>query len=129
RQVAESLRGITDAGAMADTAGYSPDLTFERQIEVLETIDIEQPLEREIAWARETLADLTLKERIRSDVADGMEKTQREFLLRQQLAAIRKELGEDGEESATDEFRRRLGELELPDDVRSAVDREIDRLE
>ena len=129
RQVAESLRGITDPGAMADTAGYSPDLSFERKIEVLETLDVEQRLERVLGWARETLADLTLKERIRSDVADGMEKTQREFLLRQQLAAIRKELGEDGEESATDEFRRRLGELELPDDVRGAVDREIDRLE
>jgi ATP-dependent Lon protease len=129
RQVAESLRGITDPSAMADTAGYSPDLSFERKIEVLETIDVEQRLERVLAWARETLADLTLKERIRADVADGMEKTQREFLLRQQLAAIRKELGEDGEESATDEFRRRLGELELPDGVRDAVAREIDRLE
>jgi ATP-dependent Lon protease len=129
RQVAESLRGITDPSAMADTAGYSPDLSFERKVEVLETLDVEQRLERVLAWARETLADLTLKERIRSDVADGMEKTQREFLLRQQLAAIRKELGEDGEESATDEFRRRLDELELPDDVRGAVTREIDRLE
>ena len=129
RQVAESLRGITDPAAMADTAGYSPDLSFERKVEVLETLDVEQRLELVLAWARETLADLTLKERIRSDVADGMEKTQREFLLRQQLSAIRKELGEDGEESATDEFRRRLDEVELPDDVRGAVEREIDRLE
>ena len=129
RQVAESLRGITDPAAMADTAGYSPDLSFDRKVEVLETIDVEQRLELVLGWARETLADLTLKERIRSDVADGMEKTQREFLLRQQLAAIRKELGEDGEESATDEFRRRLDEVELPDDVRGAVEREIDRLE
>jgi len=129
RQVAESLRGITDPAAMADTAGYSPDLSFERKVEVLATLDVEQRLELVLAWARETLADLTLKERIRSDVADGMEKTQREFLLRQQLSAIRKELGEDGEESATDEFRRRLDEVELPDDVRGAVEREIDRLE
>ena len=129
RQVAESLRGITDPAAMADTAGYSPDLSFERKVEVLETIDVEQRLERVLAWARETLADLTLKERIRSDVADGMEKTQREFLLRQQLAAIRKELGEDGEETATEEFRRRVDEGKLPDDVRGAVEREIDRLE
>src|SRR4029079_9991046 len=82
-----------------------------------------------LGWARETLADLTLKERIRSDVADGMEKTQREFLLRQQLAAIRKELGDDGDESAADEFRRRLYEAQPPQHVRRAVEREIDRLE
>jgi ATP-dependent Lon protease len=129
RQVAESLRGITHPGAMADTAGYSPDLSFEQKVEVLETVEVEQRLERVLAWARETLADLTLKERIRSDVADGMEKTQREFLLRQQLAAIRKELGEDGGEGVVEELRRRLGELQPVDAVRTAVEREIDRLE
>jgi ATP-dependent Lon protease len=128
-QVAESLRGITDPAAMADTAGYSPDLSFERKVEVLETLDVEQRLEKVLDWARETLADLSLKARIRSDVADGMEKTQREFLLRQQLAAIRKELGDDGDESAVDEYRRRLNEGALPDAVRTAVEREIDRLE
>ncbi|TML62669.1 MAG: endopeptidase La, partial [Actinobacteria bacterium] len=91
RQIGEALRGISDPGAMADTAGYSPDLTFEQKIEVLETVDVEGRLELVLAWAREVLADLSLKDRIRSDVAEGMEKTQREFLLRQQLAAIRKE--------------------------------------
>jgi ATP-dependent Lon protease len=129
RRVAESLRGITHPAAMADTAGYSPDLSYERKIEVLETLDVERRLELVLAWARETLADLTLKERIRSDVADGMEKTQREFLLRQQLAAIRKELGEDGGDSPVDELRRRLDETPLPDAVRGAVAQEIDRLE
>ncbi|HWC12454.1 MAG TPA: LON peptidase substrate-binding domain-containing protein [Acidimicrobiales bacterium] len=90
RQLAEALRGITDPGAMADTAGYSPDLTLEQKVELLETVDVEARLERVLAWAKDTLADLALKERIRNDVAEGMEKTQREFLLRQQLAAIRK---------------------------------------
>jgi ATP-dependent Lon protease len=129
RQVAESLRGITEPAAMADTAGYSPDLSFERKIDVLETLDVEQRLEKVLAWARETLADLSLKERIRSDVAEGMEKTQREFLLRQQLAAIRKELGDDGGESPVDEYRRRLEDGTLPGAVRTAVEREVDRLE
>ncbi|HUQ39043.1 MAG TPA: LON peptidase substrate-binding domain-containing protein, partial [Acidimicrobiales bacterium] len=95
--LAEALRSISDPGAMADTAGYSPDLSFEQKLEVLETVDVEARLQKVLAWARDTLADLTLKERIQTDVADGMEKTQREFLLRQQMAAIRKELGEDGD--------------------------------
>jgi ATP-dependent Lon protease len=130
RQLAEALRGITDPGAMADTAGYSPDLTFEQKIELLETVDVEVRLERVLAWARDTLADLALKERIRHDVSDGMERTQREFLLRQQLAAIRKELGEgDDAEGAVARYRSTVAEADLPEGVRVAVEREIDRLE
>ncbi len=130
RQLAEALRGITDPGAMADTAGYSPDLTFEQKIELLETVDVEQRLERVLAWARDTLADLALKERIRHDVSEGMEATQREFLLRQQLAAIRKELGEGADgEGVVEQYRARVAEADLPEAVRVAVEREIDRLE
>ena len=126
--IAEALRGISDPGAMADTAGYSPDLTFEQKLEVLETVDVEARLEKVLAWARDTLADLTLKERIQSDVADGMEKTQREFLLRQQMAAIRKELGEDADgEGVVAEYRAKLDTL--PETVRAAVERELDRFE
>jgi ATP-dependent Lon protease len=126
--LAEALRGISDPGAMADTAGYSPDLSFEQKLEVLETVDVEARLEKVLAWARDTLADLTLKERIQSDVADGMEKTQREFLLRQQMAAIRKELGEDGDgEGVVAEYRAKLDTL--PETVRAAVERELDRFE
>src|SRR5207244_10664992 len=93
-QIAAALRGITDPGAMADTAGYSPDLSFEQKVEILEETDVEARLTLVLAWQREVLADLALRDRIRNDVTEGMEKTQREFLLRQQLAAIRKELGE-----------------------------------
>ncbi|HEV2758970.1 MAG TPA: endopeptidase La, partial [Acidimicrobiales bacterium] len=126
--LAEALRGISDPGTMADTAGYSPDLSFEQKLELLETVDVEARLEKVLAWARDTLADLTLKERIQSDVADGMEKTQREFLLRQQMAAIRKELGEDGDGAgAIAEYRAKLDTL--PESVRTAVERELDRLE
>jgi len=130
RQLAEALRGITDPGAMADTAGYSPDLTFDQKIELLETVDVEKRLERVLAWARDTLADLALKERIRHDVSDGLEKTQREFLLRQQLAAIRKELGEGAEgEGVVEQYRLKLADADLPADVRVTVEREVDRLE
>ena len=126
--LAEALRGITDPGAMADTAGYSPDLTFEQKVEVLETIDAEERLEKVLGWARETLGELELRARIRSDVSEGMEKRQREFLLRQQMDAIRKELGEDDDDVAST-YRARLAELSMPTAVRDAVEREVDRLE
>ena len=126
--LAEALRGISEPGTMADTAGYSPDLSFEQKVEVLETVDVEARLEKVLGWARDTLADLTLKDRIQTDVTEGMEKTQREFLLRQQMAAIRKELGEDGDgEGAIAEYRAKLDTL--PESARAAVERELDRLE
>ncbi|HYT26454.1 MAG TPA: LON peptidase substrate-binding domain-containing protein, partial [Actinomycetota bacterium] len=129
-QLAEMLRGITDPGQMADTAAYSPDLPFERKVEVLETVDVEQRLEKVIAWARETLADVSLKDRIRKDVSEGMEKTQREYLLRQQLAAIKKELGEgEGSEDVVEGYRAKVAESGMPEKVRAFVEREVDRLE
>jgi ATP-dependent Lon protease len=128
--MAEVFRGITDPSAMADTAGYSPDLSIEQKIELLETVDVEERLDKAVAWSNQTLADLSLKERIRQDVTDGMEKTQREFLLRQQLAAIRKELGEEADgEGVVEEYRRKLDESGAPEDVKASVTREIGRLE
>ncbi|MGH9190552.1 MAG: endopeptidase La [Acidimicrobiales bacterium] len=133
--LAEALRGISDPGQMADTAGYSADLSFEQKVQVLETIDVEARLKLVLGWATEVLADLSLKERIRTDVADGMERNQREFLLRQQLAAIRKELGDDaGAEGAIDDYRQRMAALDeagtpLPQAAKDAVERELGRLE
>src|SRR5215217_775884 len=129
-QVAELLRGMTDPGQIADTAVYSPDLSFEQKVEVLETVDVEARLEKVLAWARDTLGEVELKDRIRKDVSEGMEKSQREFILRQQLAAIRKELGEgeDGE-SPIDAYRAKVEEGKMPEAVRAAVEREIGRLE
>jgi ATP-dependent Lon protease len=130
RRVAEMIRGISDPSALADTAGSWPDLALARKIEVLETVDVEARLELVTGWAREALAELEIAEQIRSDVTDGMEKAQREFLLRQQLNAIRKELGETGDDDDVVEgYRTRLAELDLADGVRTAVAKEIDRLE
>ncbi|HZD00842.1 MAG TPA: endopeptidase La [Actinomycetes bacterium] len=132
RQVAETLRGVEDPGQLADTAVYSPDLSFERKVELLETIDVVERLEKVLGWARDVLAEQELKDRIRKDVSEGMEKSQREFILRQQLAAIRKELGEaDDAEGVVAGYRKRLEELGsgLPEEARRAIEREIDRLE
>ncbi|HEX6677098.1 MAG TPA: endopeptidase La [Actinomycetes bacterium] len=128
-QVAEMLRGITDPGQMADTAAYSPDLSFEQKVELLETVDVEERLEKVLAWSRETLADVSLKDRIRKDVTEGMEKSQREYLLRQQLAAIRKELGEGDDEDLIESYRAKIAEAGMPEKVRAHVEREVDRLE
>jgi len=97
-------------------AGYSPDLDLGQKVQVLETLDVEERLRLVLGWARDTLADLTLRERIKTDVEEGMEKTQREFLLRRQLDAIRKELGELGgaDEGAPDDYRAKVAERILP---------------
>ena len=128
-RVIELLRGITEPGALADASGYSPDLDFAQKVEVLETLDVEQRLRRVLGWARDTLADLTLRERIKTDVEQGMDKTQREFLLRRQMEAIRKELGQLDDSDSQDDYRARIEGRELPEAVRAAVEREIDKLE
>ncbi|MGI8755048.1 MAG: endopeptidase La, partial [Acidimicrobiales bacterium] len=123
--------GLDEPDALADAAGWWPDLSLERRVELLETIDVAERVAKVLGWVKEALAELSLQERIRSEVSDNMEKTQRDFILRQQLAAIRKELGEgEGEnDDGPDAYRVKLAERHLPADVRAAVEREVDRLE
>jgi ATP-dependent Lon protease len=127
--VADVLRGITDPGQLADMSGYSPDLSFEQKVQVLETLDVEARLELVLAWAKDTLAEVEVKERIRDEVAENLEQRQREMLLREQMAAIRKELGEEGTEDVAEEYRTKIAEAGMPDDVRTQAERELGRLE
>ena len=128
--LADALRGVDEPGAVADMAGYSPDLSAEQKAQVLEALDVEHRLDLVLGWAKETLADLSLKETIRRDVTEGMEKTQREFLLRQQLAAIQKELGEEGgDDAALDRVRALVDDDAVPEQVRDALRRELAKLE
>jgi ATP-dependent Lon protease len=128
---AAGLREVGDPSRLADLAGYSADLSLAQKVEVLETLDVAARLRLVLGWARETLADLALRERIKTDVEEGMERTQREFLLRRQLEAIRKELAQHGEggDGGQDDYRSRIEARPLPEAVRAAVEREIDRLE
>ncbi|MGH9029944.1 MAG: LON peptidase substrate-binding domain-containing protein [Acidimicrobiales bacterium] len=131
-RMAERLREVTEVSQIADLAGYSPDLSIAQKLKVLETLDLEERLRLVLGWARETFADLTLRAQIKTDVEEGMEKTQREFLLRRQLEAIRKELGQlDGatDEGTAEDYRRKLEERTFPEGVKTAVEREIDKLE
>lgn len=127
-RMADVLADIDDPSTLADTAVYSPDLSLEQKVMVLETVDVADRLELVCGFLRETLADLHLREKVREQVSEGMEKQQREFLLRRQMDAIREELGEtDGDVGA--EYRSRIAAANLPDDVREAAVREVDRLE
>jgi len=128
-EVADFLRGLSDPGQVADTAGYSPDLSIERKVEVLETLDVEQRLEKVLEWAKEILAELELKDKIRSDVRDGLEKNQREYILRQQMDAIRKELGDESGEGIVEEYRKKIADANMPEGARKEAERELGRLE
>src|SRR3954452_10404307 len=123
------LRTIEHPGALADTAGYSPDLSLERKIELLETLDVEVRLERALSWARDTLAEIELRRKIRDDVAEDMDKSQREYVLRRQLDAIRKELGDDEGPDDTERYRERIAELPLSDEAPKEAERELGRLQ
>jgi ATP-dependent Lon protease len=130
-QVVDVIRQIEDPSALADSAGYAPYLTLERKISLLETADPAERLETVLGWAREYLAELEVAETIRNDVNEGMERQQREFLLRRQLEAIRKELAElDGRPAdEKDDYRARVEAANLPEKVREAAMKEVDKLE
>src|SRR3954452_107828 len=127
-QVIDQVSGLTDPSQIADTAGWAPYLADDRKLELLETPDVEQRLETLIGWTRDHLAESELTDKISEDVREGMERSQREFLLRQQLAAIRKELGE-GEPESSEDYRARVESADVPDAVRAALLREVDKLE
>jgi ATP-dependent Lon protease len=112
---------------LADLAVYSPDLTLEQKVELLEALDIRHRMGLLIEWMREVLADQELRRKVRDDASESIEKSQRDYILRQQLDAIKKELGEDGD--VTSEYRAKLEERVLPEAVAATITKEIDRLE
>ncbi len=127
-QVIDNVNKITDPSTLADLSGYTPWLSDAQKRELLETPDVAGRLTLLIEWTTAHLAEVEVNDKIADDVRDGMEKSQREFLLRQQLAAIRKELG-DTEPEGADDYRSRVEEADLPDHVREAALREVGRLE
>src|SRR5215208_4650534 len=127
-RISAFVRSITEPGALADTAGYSPDLTFEQKVELLETLDVKERLELATRFQRERLAEMQVRRRIREDVEEGAAKQQREYILRRQMESIRKELGDD-EGSVIDEYRAKIEQAGMPDEVREQAERELSRLE
>ncbi|MCP3975895.1 MAG: endopeptidase La [bacterium] len=125
---ASRILGIDDPGQLADLAVYSPDLSQAQKVEVLETTDVAGRLELVLGWMNEILADMQLRRKVRDDASERIDKTQREFLLRQQMESIRSELGE-GSSDVVGEYRQKLAERDLPEKVEENVSQEIDRLE
>ncbi|WP_099041905.1 endopeptidase La [Mycobacterium neglectum] len=127
-QIIDFVNQLTDPSALADTAGYASYLTQVQKRQLLETPDVAERLKVLIEWTGDQLAEVEVTDKIADDVREGMEKTQKEFLLRQQLAAIRKELGE-GEPDGSDDYRARVEAADLPEKVREAALREVGKLE
>ena len=131
-QLVDAVNQLTDPSALADTAGYASYLTAVQKRELLETEDVDARLQALIGWTSDHLAEVEVSDKIADDVRSGMEKTQKEFLLRQQLAAIRKELGEtdgDGGSGSSEDYRSRIEAADLPEKVREAALREVGKLE
>ena len=127
-RVSAFVRSITESGALADTSGYAPDLSYEQKVELLQTLDVVERLALALKLQRSRLAELQIRKRIREDVESGAQKQQREYLLRRQMDSIRKELGED-DVSVAEEYRTKIAEAEMPEAVREQAERELSRLE
>ncbi|HEY8866619.1 MAG TPA: LON peptidase substrate-binding domain-containing protein, partial [Solirubrobacteraceae bacterium] len=127
-RVSAFVRSITEPGALADTSGYSPDLSFAQKVELLETLDVTARLEQALEFQKARLAELQVRRRIREDVESGANKQQREYFLRKQMESIRKELGED-EGDVIAEYRTKIEEAGMPEAVREQAERELNRLE
>jgi ATP-dependent Lon protease len=127
-RIAAFLRAIVEPGPLADSAGYSPDLTYEQKIELLRTIDVTERLELAVRLQRERLAEMQVRKRIRDDVQEGAEKQQRDYFLRKQMDSIRKELGED-DGSIVEEYRQKIEEAGMPEEAYEQATRELGRLE
>src|SRR6266699_2772591 len=122
------VRSITNPGALADTAGYSPDLNFSQKVELLETVDVAERLKLALRFQQERLTELHVRQRIRDEVESGTQKQQREYFLRRQMDAIRKELGEN-EGSLIEEYREKINAAQMPETVHKQAEQELARLD
>ncbi|MGZ4350662.1 MAG: endopeptidase La [Solirubrobacteraceae bacterium] len=127
-RISAFLRSISEAGTLADTSGYSPDLSYDQKVKLLQTVDVTERLELALAYQRERLAELQVRKRIREDVESGAEKQQREYFLRKQMESIRKELNED-DASVVEEYRTKIEEAGMPEHAREQAEKELGRLE
>ena len=127
--VQQVLQGVADPGALADlVAGHLDIQSLERQ-QLLETLAVEDRLRRVLVHVQRQIAVLDAQEDIKSQVQEELGERQREMLLREQMKAIRKELGEEEEAAEADDLKKRLDALDLPEAARTEVDRELARLE
>ncbi|QKW21522.1 endopeptidase La [Kitasatospora sp. NA04385] len=130
-QIVDRVAAIEDVGELADNIGYAPFATAEQKLKVLLEADRPARLEYALGLLRAHLAEEEVNDTIRKDVEEGVAKQQKEFLLRRQLEAVRKELAELNGEADTEEedYRARVEAAALPEKVREAALKEVDKLE
>ena len=128
QQVMATTRSKTSAGELADYIAGLLNLPFETEVELLATINGEKRLELTIQFLKQELRITEVRNKIQQDARAGADKAQREYLLREQMRAIRKELGEDGE-SVPDELRKKIEEAGMSEDVHERAIKELKRLE
>src|ERR1051325_5310208 len=127
--VRQVLEGVADPGRLADlVAGYLEIPPAERQ-GLLETLSVEDRLRRVLVHVQRQIGVLDAQEQIKSQVQEELGEGQRGMSRREQLKAIRKELGDEDEVVEVDELRKRLATLELPEAAKKEVERELQRLE
>ncbi len=128
-EVAVAARNISDGGLLADMTAYSPDMSTEQRQELLETVNVADRLRLASQFLAKQIEVLELKGRIQSEVKSEMDKTQREYILREQMKAIQKELGEDDPAVAeASELRERVEQSAMPEEVKERALKEVDRL-
>ena len=128
-EAALAARNITEPGLLADMVAYSPDMSTEQRQELLETVDVEERLRIVSTFLARQIEILELKGKIQSEVKSEMDKTQREYILREQLKAIQRELGEDDPQQAEiNELRDKVESAGMPEDVKARAIKEIDRM-
>ena len=124
-----ALVNISDPGALADLVGANLNLKPDERQEILAKIDIEDRLTLVSQMVSHELQLIKIGSKIQTEVSGTIEKNQREYFLREQLKAIRKELGEDNEGAENRELRKRLETLDAPDQVKATALRELERLD
>ncbi|HWH24109.1 MAG TPA: endopeptidase La, partial [Candidatus Limnocylindria bacterium] len=128
-EAAVAARNITDPGLLADMVAYSPDMSTEQRQELLETIDVGERLKLVASFLGRQIEILELKGKIQSEVKSEMDKTQREYILREQLKAIQRELGEDDPQQAEiNELREKVEQAGMPEEIAARAIKEIDRM-
>lgn len=130
-QIVDRVAQIEGVGELADNIGYAPFATAEQKLKVLLEADQVARLEYALGLLRDHLAEEEVNDTIRKDVEEGVAKQQKEFLLRRQLEAVRKELAELNGDPVDEEgdYRARVEAAELPEKVREAALKEVDKLE
>ncbi len=128
-EAAVAARNITEPGLLADMVAYSPDMSTEQRQELLEFVDVVERLKYVSNFLAHQIEILELKGKIQSEVKSEMDKTQREYILREQLKAIQRELGEDDPQQAEiNELREKVEAAGMPEEIKARAIKEIDRM-